>query len=183
MQTQAFAYVIFKVGFIGYICIALLFQLAEQKIKTYLLKQDSKVFGKIVPSRKARLLLSLPFIFFVMIVTGVLIGIRNSSLWVVLTIGIGAFIIFFLMQRPIFLKLNGNFIHVQHLGKERTYQISDILSISFRPCRGFIPKSLVIVFTDRKSYWFDMDKYCGVQNVYNELIKRIEQHKSNTKGA
>ena len=175
MQTQAFAYVIFKVGFIGYICIALLFQLAEQKIKIYLLKLDSKVFGKIVPSRKARLLLSLPFIFFVMIVTGVLIGIRDSSLWVELTIGIVAFIIFILMQRPFFLKLDGNFLHVQHLGKERTYQISDILSISFQPCLGFIPKSLVIVFNDRKSYWFDMDKYCGVQNVYNELIKQIEQ--------
>lgn len=175
MQTQGLAYVIFKVGFIGYICIALLFQLAEQKIKTYLLKQDSKVSGGIVPSRKALLLLSLPFIFFVMIVAGVLIGILNSSLWVVLTIGIGAFIIFFLMQRPIFLTLDGNFIQVQRFGKVRTYQVSDILSISFKSCRGFIKNSLVIVFNDRKIYWFDMDKYCGVQNVYNELVKRIKQ--------
>ena len=175
MKIQTFASVIFYVGFIGYICIALLFQLAEQKIKTYLLKQDSNVFGKIVPRRKARLLLSLPFIFFVMIVTGALIGIRNSSLWVMLTVVFGSFIIFILMQRPFFLKLDGNFLQVQLLGKERTYQISDILSVSFQPCRGFIPKSLVIVFNDRKSYWFNMDKYCGVQNVYNELIKQIEQ--------
>lgn len=175
MQMRTFASVLSYIGFIGLVCSTLLFQLAEQKIKTYLLMQDSKVFGKIIPSRKGHFLLSLPFIFFVMYVTGALIAIRNSSLWVELTIGIGAFIIFILMQRPIFLKLDGNVLQIQHLGKVRTYQVSDILSISFQSCRGFIRKSLVIVFNDRKTYWFNMDKYCGVQNVYNELIKRMKQ--------
>ena len=174
MKAQTFAYILFRIGFVGYLCSALLFQLGEQKITTYLLKQDSKAFGQIIPNRMSRLLFSLlPFIFFVMIVAGALIGLCVSSLWIILTIGIGVLIIYFLTHVPAVLTLGGNFLQIQRFGKTRTYQISDILSVSFQSSRGFIKKSLVIVFYDKKSYWFDMDQYCGIQNVYNELIAQL----------
>ena len=45
----------------------------------------------------------------------------------------------------------------------------------FPSCRGFIGKQLVIVFNDGKSYYFDMDHYLGVQNVYNAIQNNISK--------
>ena len=172
-EMEALASTLIIVGFIGVACVSILFSAAKQKIKSYLLKQDLLVYGKIIPNRKAICFFCLPFIFFALIIMGRWIENHDISILVMLLMGGGAFILIKITQ-PTSLELDGNTLYLRSPGKERQYQTEDVYSVSFKSCRGFIGKSLVIIFNDRKSCWFDMDQYCGVQNVYNELTKHME---------
>ena len=131
------------------------------------------VHGKIIPNRKAICFFCLPFVFFAMIIIGRWIQNGDISIFVMLLIGGGVFVLI-TIEMPASLELDGNTLYLRSLGKERQYQIQDIYSVSFKSCRGFTGKQLVIIFNDRKSCWFDMDRYYGVQNVYSELTKRMK---------
>lgn len=172
-EMEALASTLISTGVIGVACISILFSIINQRIKSYLLKQDLMVHGKIIPNRKAICFFCLPFVFFAMIIMGLWIQNGDISIFVMLLIGGGVFVLI-TIKMPTSLELDGNTLYLRSLGKERQYQIQDIYSVSFKSCRGFTGKQLVIIFNDRKSCWFDMDRYCGVQNVYNELTKRME---------
>ena len=66
-------------------------------------------------------------------------------------------------------KLDGQTVSVRYFGKEKQYVVKEITAIAWNPCKGMIGKKLDITFTDGKTYSFEMDGFCGVQNMFNTL--------------
>lgn len=71
--------------------------------------------------------------------------------------------------------LDGQVIIIRRYRKERQYHLSDVRTVFWRKHRGFIGKSMVLVMHDGTSYWFNMDTFVGVQNMYHILSAETEE--------
>lgn len=173
-EIQRIARVLVQVGFFGFIALLAVTNLVHQRIVNYLFAKDAAVHGQIIPNRVAAVFTAIPLVFISMVIVGMSMENGEYHGLLILIMGGGLMIGFMLMEQFTYLKIDGQYILINKLGKMKQHSMTDIRCVTWKSCRGIIGKQLVVIFNDGKSYWFNMDHYMGVQNVFNELKKHLD---------
>lgn len=173
-EIQKISYILFILGFVGFLALVVATNLFHHRIINYLFAKDGAVYGQIIPNRIATVFTIIPLVFLSMIIVGLSIGHGEYHGLLVLMIGGGVVVTIMLVEQFTYLKIDGQCILINKLWKEKQYCTADVCSVIWKSYRGMIGKQLVITFNDGKSYWFNMDHYMGVQNTYTELKKYLD---------
>lgn len=163
------AYVLYYIGIFGCAAYVLIFHAAKHRIAAYVFDQDLKVHNKIIPCYTSWLMDVLGFGSLALIPTGIAIGRQEYAMIIFVAIVYALFGMLMVNDSCTYLDLVDDYISVKVFRKKDLYLRSDIRTIEWKNGRGITGKQLVIVFSDGKSYFFNIDHYRGVQNTYNEL--------------
>ena len=97
----------------------------------------------------------------------------NQPFWAIFLLVPAGMLVLMVADATTVLKLDGSTFTIRRWGREKTYRIEDVRGVLWRKHRGLLRHSMVLVLHDGKSYWFDMDVFCGVQSVYDYISQRI----------
>lgn len=161
--------VLYWIGLLGFGIMVALDALYNRKIAAKLLAQDAAVIGEIRPNAKAISLYLLPVFFLILMIVGIAIANGTYHILLIVFIGGGGMGLFLGADASTYLKREGEILIIHRLGKIREYQLSQVRAVSWKTCRGVIGKAMVLVMNDGTSYWFNMDTFAGVQNMYQIL--------------
>lgn len=164
----------FRIGFLSFLAIAVLNTVFAQKIRLHLLKQDALVKGEIKPNKSALLCSLLPLVCLSLIILGMVVGSAEYRALVVLVVGVCALSTIMGADATTVLRMEGSTFAVRRFGKEKTYQMHDVRAVFWKKSRGWIGKTMVLVLNDGRSYWFNMDVFSGVENMYKSMNQYLE---------
>lgn len=166
--------ILYWIGLLGFGAAIVLDLVCNPIIAREILKQDAAVTGEIRPNGKAMLIWLLPMLFLVLMVFGIAIVDGAYHILLIVVFGAGGMGVLVGTEMRTYLQLDGQTLVIRKPGTVREYRLSQVRAVSWKPCRGIIGKFLFLVMEDGTSYWFNMDFYVGVQNMYYILSAETE---------
>ena len=136
------------------------------------LQQSASLQGEIRANKSALLEKLIPIICVVVLVIGEILQSNQPFMGIFMLVPAGMLVLM-VADATTVLKLDGSTFTIRRWGREKTYRIEDVRGVLWRKHRGLLGHSMVLVLHDGKSYWFDMDVFCGVQSVYDYISQRI----------
>lgn len=164
-----------RIGFLGLVACVALSELLHYRIVAKRLIMCGSVKEEVRANPKALGLILIPFGCMLLIMLGLIVSTGNQGVVLILLMGVGLICGFMATDAATSLKLDGGMLTVRRLGKERTYAMEDVRGIYWRRVRGIIGKSMVLVMSDGKIYWFSMDTFDGVEDVFRRISLRLEK--------
>lgn len=172
-QLEALGVWLLRIGFVGLVAIASLQTMFYEKLVARRFHQVSSMQGEIRFNRLAFLERIAPAVCMSMLNIGFAIQIGQWFVTILLLVPMGMLALS-AADATTWLKLDGATFTVARLGRQKTYRMEDVRAVLWRNHRGLIGRSMVLVLHDGKSYWFDMDNFCGVEYAYKYISRYLD---------
>lgn len=172
-QLEALGVWLLRIGFVGLVAIASLQTMFFEKLVARRFHQVSSMQGEIRFNRLAFLERIAPAVCMSMLNIGFAIQIGQWFVTILLIVPMGMLALS-AADATTWLKLDGATFTVARLGRQKTYRMEDVRAVFWRNHRGLIGRSMVLVLHDGKSYWFDMDNFCGVEYAYKYISRYLD---------
>ena len=173
-ELENLGFWLFRIGFIGLAAVALLGGWISPKLLERRLQQSASLQGEIRANKSALLEKLVPIICITVLLIGEILQ-TNQPFWAIFLLVPAGMLVLMAADATTVLKLDGNTFTISRWGREKTYRMEDVRGVLWRKYRGLLGHSMVLILHDGKSYWFNMDDFCGVQSVYDHISQRINE--------